>query len=186
MCVTKSPRRHGLFAHKHVSAEDRQLCDLAGALATGSPMTPGVLQCARDLAAIVLHLKEIRRVQAQTARELANAASADTQFDKWFASFPTSKTLTRLARRKTVDPNFDFSMLGPSPDQLRAWRHRLLEEYRMSDSERGVAEMGVILRDKANKMRRLVEYERKALSRRAKAIRLLDHARIEALRCHPK
>lgn len=143
--------KHGLASRWVLEIRADETSELADHLIGSSPREPAVMAAAQRAAEAILHLRNVKAVKMLAFRE----------------AVPDQATKACLA-------NFSPSVAA-SFDAGRAVEQAVQDEA-LNQSDRLLLEF---LRGSEGMLRRLEEYERRALSLRSKAIRELDLVRIE-------
>lgn len=170
-----SPRRrrppawkHGLASRAPREAMSAAAEVLADALLGTSPREPQLLEAAREAAEAILYLETVRQLQCATLEAHA---------------------IGRLKTRGRAAERMQELSVSVKVDDAPTWR-RLRDTVaatiggaREGELERPSQKaLALELKGSAAELRRLADYERRAFSRRQKAIRRLDYERIEAER----
>lgn len=142
--------------------------ELANALLGVSPREPQLLEAAREAAEAILYLETVRQLQCATLEAHA---------------------MRRLTTRGRAGERLRQLSVSVKADDAPTWRHlRDTVAATIAGAGEGILErlsqrvIAFELEGSAQELRRLADYERRALSRRQKAIRRLDYERIEAER----
>ena len=166
---------HGLTSRTMRAADAPEVERLARALIGGSPPEPEILDAARETAEAILHLRRIRTMRTDLLKELMTAPPAA-------AKVPSSAAIRAMAvilrdgitsRTSPLLARFGEEM-GLAPESPK--------HSEITSEEEATARLLQIYRDLPEALRRLDDYERKALSRRTSLLRRLDFRRIEAER----
>jgi hypothetical protein len=160
--------KHGLFSQVARSDRSPQVTCLAEALAGECAEDPRVLEAARDAAEAILHLRHVEGMR--------HALLEDATLTR------ANRTDEERARARRLSSR----VKGADASSCRALR----AEVRASHDEvwraalEPAANYFLFLETEAHasKLRRLISYERRAASRRRKAVRRLDYEMIEARR----
>ena len=238
--------KHGLTSRLAVKAWEEEERHLAEALAEGAPATLGVREAARDLASVLLHLRQLQGAKSETAGRLGlkirvarrrkkpppdcfDGMSNRTLInliheydDRGAFQLPDINTKRKAVRQHPKPPpqqsdEVDQKVEAPSaakplkPDELEEMLRWILarQEEVLGDQEMSPRQIfcrrrleselydlvesrrrddpteetkDVTLEETLEELRRLDDYERRALSRRKKAIRRLDYEILEARR----
>lgn len=144
---------HGLTSRWLLEAVSDDIDELAGLLTGSSAGEPAVEDAARRAAEAILGLRQVRSMKIHAL------SHADPE-------------------RKRIDPREAFKAFGSMSKILSSARKAKPKKVGTADD----LAMLEFIDTSANILERLDAYERRALSRRSKAIRELDFARIEAAR----
>jgi hypothetical protein len=145
---------------------------LASALLGTSPRDLRLLDAAQEAAEAILHLHRV-----QTSRRLAEEAAALLNLQP-LARAPTRRLTLWKLQMEERHPNLR-SLVAELRRQARDAGYAGDTEITAID---GILCLLLSLRSRHDEVRRLNEYERRALSRRRTALRRLDYERIEAER----
>lgn len=176
MPVRKSQRppafSHGLSSRLAREEMSGEINKLAEALLGASPPGPRLLEAAREAADAILHFHRV-----QTSRRLAGEASALLSL-KALSHPPTRKLTLWNLQREEGHPSC-WSLVAELRLQAAEAGYKSGFEITATD---GVQSLILSLSSESDEVRRLKEYERRALSRRRTALRQFDYERIEAER----
>jgi hypothetical protein len=161
---------HGLTSRLAREAMSREIRELAEALLGSSPPEPRLLDAAQEAAEAILHLHHVQRSRrlAEEAAALLNlqplAGAPTRKLTLWKLQLeerhPTLRSLVAELRRQACDAGYAADAEITAID--------------------GILSLLLSLRWRHDEVRRLNDYERRALSRRRTALRRLDYERIEA------
>jgi len=163
---------HGLTSRLEHEAMSGEVRELAEALLGTSPPDLRLLDAAQEAAEAILHLHRVQR-----SRRLAEEAAALLNLQP-LAGAPTRKLTLWKLQMEERHPTLR-SLVAELRQQARVVGYAADAEITAID---GILCLLLSLRNQHDEVRRLNEYERRALSRRRKALRRLDYERIEAER----
>jgi hypothetical protein len=166
---------HGLTSRTMREAEAPEVERLAHALIRGSPPEPEILGAARETAEAILHLRRIKTMRAHLMKELMVAPPASAKVP----SAAAIRAMGVILRDGITPANSRLVARFGEEMGLGAGSPRLSE---ITSEEEATERLLRIYRDLPDALRRLDDYERKALSRRASLLRRLDFRRVEAER----
>lgn len=146
-----SALKHGLSSQWLFATLEDEAAELAVELIGSSPFSPRLLEAAQTAAEAILHLRHVRSMKLLALNEAEPGRAAVVDIDEYF------KSLTAAAFGSHNGRSRGGEKIGDRDDLA------LLEFMEQS---------GTLLR-------RLDDYERRALSKRSKAIRELDLMRID-------
>jgi hypothetical protein len=154
---------HGLTSRWLFEVLEEDVAELAKELMGSAPHEPVVAEAARKAAEAILRLGHVKAMKAFAFREAEPGRQASLRIAEWARAFASKGGVLGASGRRIVAKSRSDGKAG-SPSNLAMLR--LMETS------------GALLR-------RIDDYERRALSQRSKAIRELDHARIDAARRAP-
>ena len=166
---TPSALRHGLFS-RHARLEwSPQVQSLGDALLGASPRQPQVIEAAREAAEAILWLRQIQQwrlaMLERAALFYANPTAAERDPALRLSDMVKGAAASDCAAlRGDVCAAHDRAWLVDLAPAGDYFIHQQVAEH-------------------ATELRRLADYERRAHSRRRKALRRLDYERVEAERC---
>ena len=166
---TPSALRHGLFS-RHARLEwSPQVQSLGDALLGVSPRQPQVIEAAREAAEAILWLKQIQQwrlaMLEHATLSYANQTAAERDPALRLSDMVKGAAASDCAAlRGDVCAAHDRAWLVDLAPAGDYFIHQQVAEH-------------------ATELRRLADYERRAHSRRRKALRRLDYERVEAERC---
>jgi hypothetical protein len=163
---------HGLTSRLAREAMSGEINELAETILGAAPRHLRLHDAAQAAAEAILHLHRV-----QTSRRLAEEAAALLNLQP-LAGTPTRKLTLWKLQMEGRHPTLR-SLVAELRQQARVVGYAADAEITAVD---GILCLLLSLRNQHDEVRRLNEYERRALSRRRKALRRLDYERIEAER----
>ncbi len=141
------------------------------------PPTHELMEAARKLADIELHLLEIRDCRRIAWNHGVEESSICNRMNRWSAS---GEWIQNIPLPLAGQGEFD-ALRAQWSRHLAPWLWEYTMEVGMSEEQRHI-QAAAYFAGTSQDLHRLNEYERKALSRRTKAMRQLDYLLIEARR----
>jgi hypothetical protein len=158
--------KHGLTSRYAREQWSEDVLRLAEALIGETPREPPVVEAAREAAEAILYLRLVQRAKLHVLEggTLRRATPTDTGRE-------LALSLSTAVKRGTAAECASLS------DKLRV-THDV--EWKLDMQSTATIILGLEVGDRSKELRRVNEYERRALSQRRSALRRLDYERVEA------